>query len=83
MCLMFFYATETYIMHFLEAARFLNAPVLAGRKVNFTLCPSFCIFAGHKVNVLYAPVLVGCKVNVLYDPGLAERPPHSSCFLIF
>ena len=28
------YATETYIMHFLEVARFLNAPVLSGCKVN-------------------------------------------------
>ena len=28
-------------MHFLEAARFLNGPVLAGREVNFTLCPGF------------------------------------------
>ena len=27
------YATETYIMHFLEFARFLHAPHLAGRKV--------------------------------------------------
>ena len=26
-------------MHFLEAAQFLNAPVLAGRKVKFTSCP--------------------------------------------
>ena len=29
-----FYAMETYIMHFLEADRFLNATVLAGHKVN-------------------------------------------------
>ena len=28
-------------MHFLEAARFLNAPVLAGHKANFTLRPGF------------------------------------------
>ena len=35
------YAREKYIMHFLEAARFLNALVLAG----------------HKVNVLYNPGL--------------------------
>ena len=28
------HAMETYIMHFLEAARFLYALVLAGRKVN-------------------------------------------------
>ena len=35
------YATETYIMHFLEAAQFLNAPILAGRKENFTLRPGF------------------------------------------
>ena len=34
-----FYATETYIMHFLEAAQFLNAPVLAGRKVNVLYDP--------------------------------------------
>ena len=34
-----FYATKTYIMHFLEAARFLNAPVLAGRKVNVLYTP--------------------------------------------
>ena len=34
-----FYATETYIMPFLEAAQFLNAQVLAGRKENFTLRP--------------------------------------------
>ena len=34
-----FYATETYITHFLEAARFPKVPVLAGRKVNFTLRP--------------------------------------------
>ena len=27
------YATETYIMYLLEAARFLNAPDLAGREV--------------------------------------------------
>ena len=35
-----FYATDTYITHFLEAARFPKAPVLAGRKVNFTLRPA-------------------------------------------
>ena len=35
-----FFATETYITHFLEAARFPKAPVLAGRKVNFTLHPA-------------------------------------------
>ena len=29
----YFYATETYIMHSLELAGFLNAPHLAGRKV--------------------------------------------------
>ena len=34
-----FDATETYIMHFLEAARFLNAPVLAGRKVKVLYTP--------------------------------------------
>ena len=34
-----FYATETYIMDFLEAAQFLNAPVLAGRKVNLLYAP--------------------------------------------
>ena len=38
--LMWFYATETYIMHFLEAAWFPKAPVLAARKVNFTLRPA-------------------------------------------
>ena len=32
-----FYATETYITHLLEAARFPKAPVIAGRKVNFNL----------------------------------------------
>ena len=41
MCYYKFYATETYIMHFLEAPGFLNAPVVAGRKVNYTLCPGF------------------------------------------
>ena len=40
-----FYATETYIMHFLEAAQFLNAPVLSGRKVNFTLGPTVGVWA--------------------------------------
>jgi len=34
-----FYATETYIMHFLEPARFLIAPDLAGRKVNLLYAP--------------------------------------------
>jgi len=34
---MVIYATETYSMHFPEPAQFLNVPVLAGRKVNFTL----------------------------------------------
>ena len=29
-----------YITHFLEAARFPKAPVLVGRKVNFTLLPA-------------------------------------------
>jgi len=36
----FFYATETYIMHFLEAPQFLNARDLARYKIN----------VGHKVN---------------------------------
>ena len=35
-----FYATETYFTHFLEATQFSKAPVLAERKVNFTLCPA-------------------------------------------
>ena len=35
-------------MHFLEAARFLNAPVLAGRKVN----------------VLYDPGLAARKIKI-------------------
>ena len=35
-----FYATETYITHFLEAARVPKALVLAGHKVNFTLRPA-------------------------------------------
>ena len=34
-----FYATETYIMHFLEPAWFLNALDLAGRKVNVLYDP--------------------------------------------
>ena len=34
MCNILFYATETYIMHFLEASGFLDAPVLAGPNVN-------------------------------------------------
>ena len=34
-----FCVMETYIMHFLEAARFLNATVLAGRKVNILFAP--------------------------------------------
>ena len=34
-----FYATEMYIMHFLEPAQFLNAPDLAGRKVNVLYNP--------------------------------------------
>ena len=39
-----FYAMETYIMHFLEAAQFLNAPVLAGRKVNVLYAPGLAFF---------------------------------------
>jgi len=35
----YIYATETYIMHFLEAAQFLNSPVLAECKVNLLLAP--------------------------------------------
>ena len=35
----FIYATETYIMHFLEPTWFLNAPDLAGRKVNVLYDP--------------------------------------------
>ena len=34
-----FYATDTYIMHFLEPTRFLNAPDLAGCKVNVLYDP--------------------------------------------
>ena len=34
-----FYATETNIMHFLEATQFLNAPALAGCKVNVLYGP--------------------------------------------
>ena len=30
-------------MHFLEATQFLNAQVLAGHKVNFTLRPGFTL----------------------------------------
>ena len=46
----FFYATETYIMHFLEPARFLNAPDLAGCKGYFmpgcgSLCPALGVWA--------------------------------------
>ena len=48
-----FYAMETYIMHFLETAGFLNAPDLTGRKVNagrkvyFTpRCGSLCPAVG-------------------------------------
>ena len=37
-------------MHFLEAARFLNALVLAGRKVNFTL-PPLCSHLNKITNV--------------------------------
>ena len=39
MMLCIFYAMETYIMHFLEPARFLNAPDLAGQKVNVLYDP--------------------------------------------
>ena len=38
-----FYAMETYIMHFLEYARFLNAPDLAGRKVNVLYAQLKCL----------------------------------------
>jgi len=34
-----FYALETYILHFLEPGRFLNAPDLAGCKVNVLYAP--------------------------------------------
>ena len=34
---------EMYIRHFLEAARFLNTPVLAGRKVNVLYALLICI----------------------------------------
>ncbi len=47
-----FYATETFIMHSLEPARFLNAPDLAGRKVN----------------VLYAPLWVFTPRRGCLDP---------------
>ena len=33
------YATETYYMHFLEPAQFINAPDLAGCKVNVLYNP--------------------------------------------
>ena len=39
----FYYAKEMFIMHFLEAARFLNAPVLAGRKVNVLYVPGLAV----------------------------------------
>ena len=35
----YFYATEMYIMHFLEPSGFLNAPDLAGRKVHLLYAP--------------------------------------------
>ena len=63
-----------YITHFLEAARFPKAPVLAGHKVNFTLRP-----AKRQVPAL-APLVkgggwhargVGCRLTV--------SPPPSQC----
>ena len=38
-----FYAAKTYIMHFLEAAQFLNDQVLARRKVNVLYAPGLTV----------------------------------------
>ena len=48
----YFYATETYIMHFLEAAQFLNAPDLARRKVIVLYAPLKCL--GPETTTLFS-----------------------------
>ena len=62
-------------MHFLEAARFPNAPVLVGHKVNFTLRPAKSADTYFTVrNLLYSPqksaVSADCQVDRV-------PPPHS------
>ena len=73
-----FYATETYIMHFLEAAWFLNAPVLAGCKVNFTLRPGVGVWAlkqplcSHLHKITNEPDFYMALAPYAFDEGLCS-----------
>ena len=50
-----FYAMKTYIMHFLEPARFLNAPDLAGREVKVLYDPGLAE-RPHPTPAVYIPL---------------------------
>ena len=62
-----FYATETYIMHFHEPARFLNALDLAGRKVNVIYSPLW-VFGPWNNSVL---ICIKLSMNLFVYMALA------------
>ena len=74
-----FYATETYITHFLEATRFPEAPVLAGHKTNFTLRPAKS--ADFQVDRISPPTSVLGQNSAVSADCQVDRipPPTSQC----
>ena len=73
-----FYATETYITHFLEAAQFPIAPALVGRKVNFTLRPAKS--ADSQVDCVPHLTVFGQNSAVSADCQVdCVPPPTSQC----
>ena len=63
---MYRYATKTYIMHFLEAARFLNALIVAGRKVNLHYDPGLAARLPPTTAVTAVIICIKLPMNLFF-----------------